>query len=154
LINDQRFARRDFRRTAAAAGGLALLPSLAPAAPARLIRAQPALASLVGEPHSRTTVWTYGGTVPGPELRLKQGERLCIELENLLPEDTTVHWHGIRLPNAMDGVPHLTQPPGLPSSPGALERRRNEGDSCGGDPLHRPEKSSPALVSFQCTGPK
>jgi FtsP/CotA-like multicopper oxidase with cupredoxin domain len=111
LINDQRFTRRDFLRTAAAAGGLALLPSLAPAAPARLIRAQPALASLVGEPHPQTAVWTYGGTVPGPELRLKQGERLRVELENLLPEDTTVHWHGIRLPNAMDGVPHLTQPP-------------------------------------------
>ena len=78
---------------------------------ARVIRAQPALASLVGEPHPQTAVWTYGGTVPGPELRLKQGERLRVELENLLPEDTTIHWHGIRLPNAMDGVPHLTQPP-------------------------------------------
>lgn len=84
-------------------------PSLA--AGARSIRAHPAFAALVGVPHLDTPVWTYGGTVPGPELRLKQGERLRVELENGLPEDTTVHWHGIRLPNAMDGVPHLTQPP-------------------------------------------
>lgn len=102
--------RRDFLQTAAAVGGLALLPAVA-APGARVIRAQPALAALVGEPHPQTLVWTYGGTVPGPELRLKQGERLRVELENLLPEDTTVHWHGIRLPNPMDGVPHLTQPP-------------------------------------------
>ena len=63
----------------------------------------------VGDP--LTDVWAYQGTVPGPALRFKQGERLRIEVENRLPVDTTVHFHGIRLPNAMDGVPHLTQPP-------------------------------------------
>jgi FtsP/CotA-like multicopper oxidase with cupredoxin domain len=42
---------------------------------------------------------------------LRQGERLRIEVQNDLPVDTTVHWHGLRLPNAMDGVPHVTQPP-------------------------------------------
>ncbi|HUF79628.1 MAG TPA: multicopper oxidase family protein [Burkholderiales bacterium] len=110
LIRHQGLSRRDFLQAAAAAGSLAVLPA-AWGATARVVRAQPALAALVGEPHPQTAVWTYGGTVPGPELRLKQGERLSLELENLLPEDTTVHWHGIRLPNAMDGVPHLTQPP-------------------------------------------
>jgi FtsP/CotA-like multicopper oxidase with cupredoxin domain len=44
-------------------------------------------------------------------LRLRQGEPVRIVVENRLDEDTTVHWHGIRLPNAMDGVPGLTQPP-------------------------------------------
>jgi FtsP/CotA-like multicopper oxidase with cupredoxin domain len=44
-------------------------------------------------------------------LRFRQGERLRIEVENALDTETTVHWHGVRLPNAMDGVPHLTQPP-------------------------------------------
>ncbi len=58
-----------------------------------------------------TDVWSYEGDVPGPELRFKQGERLAIELTNHLPGPTTVHWHGLRLPNAMDGVPYLTQPP-------------------------------------------
>ena len=48
--------------------------------------------------------------MPGPELRLRQGERLRVEVENRLGAPTTVHWHGIRLPNAMDGVPDVTQP--------------------------------------------
>ena len=49
--------------------------------------------------------------MPGPELRFRQGDRLKIAFENALAAGTTVHWHGIRLPNAMDGVPHLTQAP-------------------------------------------
>jgi FtsP/CotA-like multicopper oxidase with cupredoxin domain len=49
--------------------------------------------------------------VPGPALRLRQGEPARIVVENRLAEDTTVHWHGIRVPNAMDGVPGLTQSP-------------------------------------------
>jgi FtsP/CotA-like multicopper oxidase with cupredoxin domain len=67
--------------------------------------------SLVGAAQPATDVWAYNGTVPGPALRYVQGERLRIEVENALDAETTVHWHGIRLPNAMDGVPHLTQPP-------------------------------------------
>ena len=41
----------------------------------------------------RAAVWTYGGTVPGPELRLKQGERLRVELENLLSSNWMIHCH-------------------------------------------------------------
>ncbi len=67
--------------------------------------------SLVGAPHPATPVWAYNGQVPGPEIRVRQGERVRIVLDNRLSEDTTVHWHGVRVPNAMDGVPHLTQPP-------------------------------------------
>lgn len=67
--------------------------------------------NLVGAPHPATEVWTYNGSVPGPELRFKQGARLRLEVENALGAGTTVHWHGIRLPNAMDGVPGLTQAP-------------------------------------------
>ncbi|QFI68682.1 multicopper oxidase family protein [Sinorhizobium alkalisoli] len=58
-----------------------------------------------------TDVWTYNGTVPGSVVRLRQGERARLVVENRLDQETTVHWHGIRLPNAMDGVPGLTQPP-------------------------------------------
>jgi FtsP/CotA-like multicopper oxidase with cupredoxin domain len=75
---------------------------------------KPAKASLVGAQHPDTPVWAYNGTVPGPEIRVRQGDRLRIIVENALSEDTTVHCHGIRLPNAMDGVPHLTQPPITP----------------------------------------
>lgn len=55
--------------------------------------------------------WGYGGVVPGPEIRLKQGEVLRVELRNRLPEDTSIHWHGVPLPNGMDGVPGVTQDP-------------------------------------------
>ena len=79
----------------------------------RLVAA-PARLSLVGAQHPATEVWCYDGRVPGPEIRVRQGERLRVVVENRLPEDTTVHWHGIRLPNAMDGVPHLTQKPIAP----------------------------------------
>src|SRR5262249_14335828 len=66
---------------------------------------------LVGESGPPTEVWCYGDRVPGPELRVQQGQPVRITVRNDLPEKTTVHWHGIRLPNAMDGVPGLTQPP-------------------------------------------
>ncbi len=57
--------------------------------------------SLVGAGYPQTEVWSYNGAVPGPELRFRQGERLRIEVENALDVETTVHWHGVRLPNAM-----------------------------------------------------
>ncbi len=66
---------------------------------------------LVGAPHPHTDVWCYAGRVPGPQIRVRQGEPVRITVENKLQQDTTVHWHGIRLPFAMDGVPGLTQPP-------------------------------------------
>jgi len=58
-----------------------------------------------------TDVWAYNGRVPGPELRVRQGERLRVRFENGIPQESTVHWHGMRIPNAMDGVPGLTQKP-------------------------------------------
>jgi FtsP/CotA-like multicopper oxidase with cupredoxin domain len=77
----------------------------------RALRLAPARQSLVGKGNPDTAVWAYNGTVPGPELRFKQGERLRLEIENALDVETTVHWHGVRLPNAMDGVPGVTQKP-------------------------------------------
>jgi FtsP/CotA-like multicopper oxidase with cupredoxin domain len=90
--------------------GMTLVPRLA-FSQARMLRAAATRQNLVGAAHPATDVWSYGGTVPGPELRFRQGERLRLEVENALAVDTTVHWHGIRLPNAMDGVPGLTQAP-------------------------------------------
>lgn len=54
--------------------------------------------------------WLYNGQFPGPEIRAKEGERLRLTVKNNLPEGTTIHWHGIPLRNAMDGVPDITQP--------------------------------------------
>jgi FtsP/CotA-like multicopper oxidase with cupredoxin domain len=56
----------------------------------------------------------YNGRVPGPEIRLKEGERVRIVLKNSLAEPTTIHWHGVDVPNAMDGVPQITQKPVQP----------------------------------------
>jgi FtsP/CotA-like multicopper oxidase with cupredoxin domain len=59
--------------------------------------------------------WTYNGTVPGPELRVTEGDRVRVTLINHLPAATSIHWHGLRLPNAEDGVAGVTQdavPPG------------------------------------------
>lgn len=55
--------------------------------------------------------WGYNGQSPGPQLRFRKGERLQVDLENTLAQATTLHWHGLRVPNAMDGVPHVTQLP-------------------------------------------
>jgi FtsP/CotA-like multicopper oxidase with cupredoxin domain len=99
-------SRRGFLGTAAAA---ALMPRVA-AGDQRVLVAAPAIAPLVaGQPP--TAVWAYGGGVPGPALRFRQGERARIVVENRLPQPTTVHWHGIRLPIGMDGVPDLSQSP-------------------------------------------
>ncbi len=53
--------------------------------------------------------WTYNGQIPGPEIRVKEGEIIRVFLHNSLPEETTIHWHGLPVPNAMDGVPGVTQ---------------------------------------------
>ncbi len=67
--------------------------------------------ALVGEGYPETEVWAFNGRVPGPIIRAVQGERLTIDVMNDLAEPTTVHWHGLRVPVGMDGVPYLSQPP-------------------------------------------
>ena len=106
-------SRRALLRAAAAAALAPLSPSRPAAAQAATwtLRAAPARLSLLGVPHPDTDVWCYNGSVPGPTLRVRQGERLEIAVVNDLAQGTTVHWHGIRLPNAMDGVPDVTQQP-------------------------------------------
>lgn len=54
--------------------------------------------------------WTYTDTVPATEIRLRKGALLDATVTNRLPQETTVHWHGLAIPNDMDGVPVLTQP--------------------------------------------
>ena len=109
------------RRSLLAAGGAGLAlaaggrswPARATPPPLRLVAA-PSRQDLFGDAARSTAVWTYNGSVPGPEIRLRQGEPVRIAVENRLDEETTVHWHGLRVPNAMDGVPHLTQKPIAP----------------------------------------
>jgi FtsP/CotA-like multicopper oxidase with cupredoxin domain len=106
------------RRSLLAAGGGLIVASVLPSP--LLIAATSSEKTLVAAggrvritpgPYPQTSVWCYGGRVPGPEIRLRQGERLQVMVENRLPQDTTVHWHGLRILNAMDGAPYVTQPP-------------------------------------------
>lgn len=60
---------------------------------------------------AKLRVWAYNNQVPGPTFRIRLGETLRVRFTNRLPQATTVHWHGVRVPNAMDGVPSATQPP-------------------------------------------
>jgi FtsP/CotA-like multicopper oxidase with cupredoxin domain len=77
----------------------------------RVLRARSGSARLRGPDRPATTITGYDGLSPGPLLRVKRGEELRVRLINELDDATTLHWHGLRLPNAMDGVPHLTQAP-------------------------------------------
>jgi FtsP/CotA-like multicopper oxidase with cupredoxin domain len=117
--------RRELLLGSAGVAAAAWLPrsALGVATPARefTLVAAPARASLVGPPHPETDVWAYNGRTPGPDIRVRQGEHIRVVVENRLSEETTVHWHGIRLPNAMDGVPHLTQKPIAPGENFAYE---------------------------------
>lgn len=60
-------------------------------------------------PGKAVTAWGYNGQVPGPEVWVNEGDRVRINFTNNLPVPTTVHWHGVRVPNEMDGVPGVTQ---------------------------------------------
>lgn len=67
------------------------------------------------QPGTVLDAWTYNGQVPGPEIRVTEGDRVRVLVKNELPVPTTIHWHGVELENAMDGVPGVTQqaiPPG------------------------------------------
>ena len=75
------------------------------------IVARPGSAQLLGPDHPATSIWGFGGTAPGPVLRIRQGDELAVAFTNQLPQASAIHWHGIRNDNRMDGVPRLTQAP-------------------------------------------
>ncbi len=66
------------------------------------------------EPGRTVKAWTYNRQVPGPQIRVREGDRVRINLVNRLPESTSIHFHGLELPNDQDGVPYITQPPVKP----------------------------------------
>ena len=118
-MRKRHITRRSFlAAAAAAAAGTTLLNKdlLASAHQVQLfdLRPGPGTARLVTKPPLETPAWTFNGSVPGPEIRVRQGDRLRISVKNELAEETTVHWHGVRTPHAMDGVPDLTQKPIAP----------------------------------------
>ncbi|MGE0877718.1 MAG: multicopper oxidase domain-containing protein [Acidimicrobiia bacterium] len=73
------------------------------------------------EPGKIVKAWAYNGMVPGPTLKVNTNDKVRVVLKNELPESTIVHFHGINLPNAMDGVPDITQEPIKPGATFAYE---------------------------------
>ncbi|MDH4150653.1 MAG: multicopper oxidase family protein [Betaproteobacteria bacterium] len=107
------FTRRRFLSVAAAGAALPWVhvPAARATVHTQVLQTGVSRQQLVPANYPDTEVWSFNDTVPGPLLRVRQGDTLRVTLKNALPQATTVHWHGIRLPNAMDGVPHLTQAP-------------------------------------------
>jgi FtsP/CotA-like multicopper oxidase with cupredoxin domain len=101
-----------------------------PALPADTLRNPPVLRNISSTPHTvevnivaaptriailpgrLTDVYAYNGSIPGPTLEAREGDRVIIHFRNDLPEATTVHWHGVHLPANMDGSPFDPVPPG------------------------------------------
>ena len=71
--------------------------------------AQPVVREIA--PGMQANLWGYNGQSPGPTIEVVEGDRVRVFVTNKLPEHTTIHWHGQRLPNGMDGVAGITQPP-------------------------------------------
>lgn len=117
--NVPRFTRRDFLRAMAAMGLLSGLESLAPAYAAQYgglpysgdvgqefdLRIQRTVLR-IGEREAHAV--TINGSIPGPLLRLREGQNAVLRVTNALDEDTSIHWHGLLLPAAMDGVPGVS----------------------------------------------
>jgi FtsP/CotA-like multicopper oxidase with cupredoxin domain len=98
----------------AARGGTVLRPRVQGGVWAYELTARPVEWPIL--PGVRVTAWTYNGLLPGPELRIPYGQRVRVAVRNQLPQPTTVHWHGLAVPNAADGVPDVTQKPIQPGA--------------------------------------
>ncbi len=98
--------RRDFMAVTA---GACVLPHVASGRNITTIAAKPSEMQLAPANYPPTKIWGFDGTTPGPQIRVAQGEMVERRVLNELPEPTAVHWHGIRIENAMDGVPGFTQ---------------------------------------------
>ncbi|PTQ76006.1 multicopper oxidase family protein [Celeribacter persicus] len=111
-MTDFFISRRHFL---AGSGAMVMMPGTTFAAPPEVLVAKIAQAQIAPDSYPPTSIYSYNGQFPGPMIRAKQGERITRELVNDLPVPTSIHWHGIRIDNTMDGVAGLTQeavPPG------------------------------------------
>ena len=116
---DSRTSRRRFLKTGTTSLLLPWLPNAAFATarvkPDYQLTASSASIQLANDPFPKTEVWAFNQHMPGPLLRFRQGEVTRVRVKNELPQALTVHWHGLRIANQMDGIPILSQ---LPIAPG------------------------------------
>jgi FtsP/CotA-like multicopper oxidase with cupredoxin domain len=108
--------RRQFLATSAAALAASSVPRLAIAqtAPRQFDLTAGRIDKALYPEGGNSSLWAYNSTVPGPEIRVAKGDRIKVNFRNELEEPTSIHWHGIRIANAMDGVSDLTQEPVQP----------------------------------------
>jgi bilirubin oxidase len=108
----------------------ALVLALAALIPSASVRAQAILANESRKPHTvevtlvakpaslelvpgrKTASYTYNGSIPGPTIEVYEGDKVIVHFRNELPEPTTIHWHGLHIPNKADGSPFYPIPPG------------------------------------------
>ncbi|MEA2523591.1 MAG: hypothetical protein QOF73_818 [Thermomicrobiales bacterium] len=81
------------------------------------------------QPGKFAEAFGYNGVVPGPEIRVTEGDKIRVVVNNELPQSTAVHFHGVMVPNAMDGVPFITQPPIKPGQSFTYEFPIREGNA-------------------------
>ncbi len=101
-----------FPAKTAGIGAQPLLPKIVAGVKVYEITAKPI--SWEVEPGVFRQAFAYNGQVPGPVIRVAEGDRVRVILKNELPESTSIHFHGLITPNSMDGVPFITQPPVRP----------------------------------------
>ena len=105
-------SRRSLLMSASATAGLVSLPAvMARAAPSPFNLNTGLVEQELAPGATKTRFWGFNGSVPGPVLRYRKGDTARILVSNGLSVDTAVHWHGVRVPNPMDGVPFVTQDP-------------------------------------------
>ncbi len=109
-------SRRDLLGGAAAIGLMAPLSVKADDGQPRALKASPGTTRLKPEPAQETPVWKFDGKSEPPVLRIKLGESVRIRVANGTDKPLSLHWHGVRNRNAMDGVGGLTQPPIVPGA--------------------------------------
>lgn len=80
-------------------------------------------------PGQQVEAWAYNGVVPGPEIRITEGDKIRVQVTNQLPQSTAIHWHGLVVPNDQDGVPFMTQPPIKPGQTYTYEFSIREGNA-------------------------
>ncbi len=109
-----KLSRRQLLQSGLALSGAGILPSCITNDKPSVIKAQKASHQILPDKYPTTDIWAYNGQLSGPTLRVKQGDWINVRFENNLDVASSIHWHGLRLPNAMDGVPFITQPPVKP----------------------------------------
>ena len=90
--------------------GLTAAPDLDPAEDVVEVHLTASTTSVSWADGPTTEAWAYNGEVPGPLVQARVGDTLVVQFTNDLPEPTTIHWHGLRVPDAMDGVPAIQDP--------------------------------------------